>query len=57
MSVTLGVGRMRKIHSDELYHPPYSFSFKLFPVTISASVFSHFFRCAILVVCLNYKVR
>lgn len=43
MLVTLRVGRMRKIQSGELYHPPNSLSFKLLPVTISASVFSHNF--------------
>jgi hypothetical protein len=43
MSLTLGVGRARKIQSGELYHPTYSFSFKLLPVTISGSVFSHNF--------------
>jgi hypothetical protein len=43
MSETLKVGRVRKIQSSYLHHPPYSFSFKRVLITISASVFSHIF--------------
>jgi hypothetical protein len=43
MLKTLRGGRVRKIQSGELHHPPYYFSFKRVVLTISESVFSHNF--------------